>query len=74
MSLYTFYFSRSGESASSFEAHELLSHTDLEVQALHLLSQHTTCALVEVWRDDKRVLTHARVDPGPGALLSRSAA
>ena len=63
MPLYTFYFCVADRGAPSFESHELPNDSSTFATAEKLLEEHGSCDRVEVWNDDRPILTVHRKTP-----------
>ena len=60
MAIYTFYPCQTDGSAASFEAFDMADETGLAARAAMLLAEHPTCAYVNVWCADRKVLQLGR--------------
>ncbi len=70
MAIYTFHLRKADGGPLSFEAYELDGDTAAAAQAIVLLEQHMSAAVVEVYDRDRPVLSRARCGAPEGIKVN----
>jgi hypothetical protein len=71
MSLYTLYPCKADGVSASFEVFEFSSDADLNARAEQILIAHPSCAYVNVWQGDRKVLAVHRTCARERAQVGR---